>query len=289
MKIIKDSVRAMDVCAHGHTGAFKVDSKGVVLKKAVDTEVAAYIKVQKDPLRPFCPEYLGEGEINVEGGEKYLMLGNVTDGFESPVVMDCKVGTRTFLESECCSNKPRKDLFTKMMKLGDHLPSPDEKDRGEVTKLRYMTAREALSSTSVLGFRVDGVVGCEATVGVPLQFLRQEEDVRKVFETTLNEVSQYSLEVRNRLVMQVLSRLRSFSEALGNSPFFASHEMIGASILFVLDSTSANLWLIDLAKCIPLPPGIVTSHDIPWKEGNHEDGFVTGIENLILIWRSLIK
>lgn len=47
------------------------------------------------------------------------------------------------------------------------------------------------------------------------------------------------------------------------------------------NSTKTGLWLIDFAKTTPLPSGIAISHNIPWVEGTHEDGYLIGLDNLI--------
>jgi 1D-myo-inositol-triphosphate 3-kinase len=94
--------------------------------------------------------------------------------------MDIKMGTRTFLESEVAKKSLRKDLLEKMMAIAPDEPTvravrvrvfhcvstlfflnsccfqEDEKENG-ITKLRYMSFRERLSSTSTLGFRVEGI------------------------------------------------------------------------------------------------------------------------------------
>jgi len=45
--------------------------------------------------------------------------------------------------------------------------------------------------------------------------------------------------------------------------------------------------MIDFAKTYETPPGIKITHNDEWKVGNHEDGYLIGIENLIRIFESL--
>lgn len=63
--------------------------------------------------------------------------------------------------------------------------------------------------------------------------------------------------------------------------------MIGSSLLFVHDSKNANIWLIDFAKTLILPPNMDISHMSEWVVGNHEDGYLIGINNLLDIFTEM--
>lgn len=65
--------------------------------------------------------------------------------------------------------------------------------------------------------------------------------------------------------------------------------MIGSSLLFVHDRYNANVWLIDFAKTIILPDEIKIDHNSKWKVGNHEDGYMIGVNNLIKIFTSMLE
>lgn len=47
--------------------------------------------------------------------------------------------------------------------------------------------------------------------------------------------------------------------------------------------------MIDFAKTVPVPEDISIDHNSAWKVGNHEDGYLIGINNLISIFESLTK
>lgn len=42
-------------------------------------------------------------------------------------------------------------------------------------------------------------------------------------------------------------------------------------------------WLIDFSKTVPIKAGEKLTHRAEWAVGNHEDGFLFGIDNLIQV------
>jgi len=95
--------------------------------------------------------------------------------------------------------------------------------------------------------------------------------------------------MNNKTVQEMyLRRLIDLRNKLYKSEFFYSHEMIGSSLLFVHDNNFACIWIIDFGKTRLLPSGIQINHLSKWYEGNHEDGFLFGINNLIELFKELI-
>ena len=282
VQVDSGDVQDMEPC-HGHIGTFLTDRRGTILKKAVPTELEAYTALQGDSLYEFTPQYLGEA--TVEGRGQYIVLCDVTQGFGSACVMDCKMGRRTFLECECSNQIPRADLFAKLVAISKELPTAEETENKAVSKLRYMTARENLSSSAELGFRIDGLTGGVVS-SEELKTVKCDAEIRKVFRAYLAHVAPEA-GARRGVLKQIVRRLESLETALSTSTFFKRHEMIGSSLLFVSDATRAGVWLIDLAKCLPLPTDIEVTHTRPWSEGNHEDGWLFGFANILKTWREL--
>lgn len=89
-----------------------------------------------------------------------------------------------------------------------------------------------------------------------------------------------------KLYLQRLEELRS---ALEQSQFFRTHEVVGSSLLFVHDASGkAKVWMIDFGKTVSLPTPQTLDHRTPWVEGNREDGYLWGLDNLIDIFSTML-
>lgn len=268
----------------GHQGNFKAGpDQGTILKKLCPQEEKCFKILMKDILRPFVPEY--KGQVTCEDGELYLQLQDLLSDFDSPCVMDCKIGVRTYLEEELAKAKEktklRKDMYEKMIQIDPKAPTDEEHRSKGVTKPRYMIWRETISSTSTLGFRIDGVKKADGTSSKDFKTTKTREQISEAFKDFISNFP--------NAAPKYLERLKNISATLQESPFFRNHELIGSSLLFVHDKKRASIWMIDFAKTVPVPESINIDHNSAWKVGNHEDGYLIGLNNLISIFESLIK
>ena len=80
----------------------------------------------------------------------------------------------------------------------------------------------------------------------------------------------------------------SLSFDLPMTHLFSRSQLIGSSLLFVHDGTQASLWMIDFGKTRLLPADIHITHAKAWIRGSHEDGYLIGLDNLILLFQEII-
>ncbi|XP_053163110.1 inositol-trisphosphate 3-kinase B isoform X4 [Hemicordylus capensis] len=267
----------------GHAGSFKAAANGRILKKHCESEQRCLDRLMNDILKPYVPAY--HGDI-VKDGERYNQMEDLLAEFDSPCVMDCKMGVRTYLEEELTKarKKPslRKDMYQKMIEVDPEAPTEEENTQHAVTKPRYMQWRETISSTATLGFRIEGIKKEDGTVNRDFKKTRTKEQVMEAFR-------EFTKENRN-VLNSYLNRLKGICATLEMSPFFKSHEVIGSSLLFIHDKREqAKVWMIDFGKTTPLPEGEVLQHNVPWVEGNREDGYLWGLNNLIEILTELSR
>ncbi|XP_017461332.1 PREDICTED: inositol-trisphosphate 3-kinase A-like, partial [Rhagoletis zephyria] len=143
----------------GHQGNFLAGQmQGTILKKKSGNEDKCFQALMEDELRHFVPHFKNVVHMN---GESYIELEDLLASFSNPSIMDIKMGIRTYLEEELikAGEKPklRKDMYEKMVAIDPREPTEEEHALRAVTKPRYMVWRESISSTSTLGFRIDGV------------------------------------------------------------------------------------------------------------------------------------
>ncbi|XP_017852234.1 inositol-trisphosphate 3-kinase A isoform X1 [Drosophila busckii] len=266
----------------GHQGNFKAGPEpGTVLKKLCPKEEECFQVLMQDVLRPYVPVY--KGQVTSEDGELYLQLQDLLSDYVQPCVMDCKVGVRTYLEEELskAKEKPklRKDMYDKMIQIDAQAPNAEEHAAKAVTKPRYMVWRETISSTATLGFRIEGIKKSDGTSSKDFKTTKSREQIKLAFSEFLSG--------HPHILPRYIQRLRAIRGTLDVSEFFQTHEVIGSSLLFVHDHTHASVWLIDFAKTVALPPEHNIDHYSAWKVGNHEDGYLIGINNLIDIFVEL--
>jgi len=263
----------------GHAGGFRPGLvPGRILKKTNELEVTAFKEMAcDDPAAPYCVKFFSSLGEPIDG-EQWVEMENLLQA-KNACVMDCKIGGRTFLESEAKNAKLRTDLATKMVKHTPGSLTADEAKKG-ITKLTYMRFRDAASSIKELKFRIEGYTTKAKDQKAPVsadkvecQKLQHEADVGQALNT-------YFSTAPNGTKWRVLRQLKGLEAAIPRSDFFKSHELIGSSLLFVYDpdGTYASVKMIDFGKTSKRQ-GL--THTAAWQSGNHEDEYVVGLRNII--------
>lgn len=72
-------------------GSFKAAANGRILKKHCESEQRCLDRLMNDVLKPYVPAYHGDV---MKDGERYNQMEDLLAEFDSPCVMDCKMGVR---------------------------------------------------------------------------------------------------------------------------------------------------------------------------------------------------
>ena len=103
----------------------------------------------------------------------------------------------------------------------------------------------------------------------------------------VKDVISHWVQERKTVATSFAASLRELRTTLAASDVFASHCFLRSSLLFVYDGASdqARVCMIDLPRTKEAPTKL--KHDVPWVDGNNEDGYLTGVDNLIEIFEAL--
>ncbi|XP_052392490.1 inositol-trisphosphate 3-kinase C isoform X3 [Carassius gibelio] len=266
----------------GHAGNFQTRSDGRLLKKYCECEEQCFLQLMSDSLQPFVPRYYG---VTQHEEQDYNLMDDLLAEFDSPCIMDCKMGSRTYLEEElrkaCECPQPRKDMYEKMIAVDPGAPTEEERVQQAVLKTRYMQWRETLSSTATLGFRIEGIKKLDGTCNTNFKRTKCKDEIIQALEDFVDN---------NMLILRSYQqRLKELRAVLEKSDFFKAHEVVGSSLLFIHDLTGkAGIWMIDFGKSVPMPPPLTLDHRSPWVEGNREDGYLWGLDNFIDILANML-
>uniref|UniRef100_A0A915N5E3 Kinase n=1 Tax=Meloidogyne javanica TaxID=6303 RepID=A0A915N5E3_MELJA len=194
-----------------------------------------------DPaLRGVTPNFIREIQHR---NEVFIEIQDLLAEFPDPstrAIMDIKIGTRTFLESEVANKHKRVDLYKKMIELAPNEPTDQERQDEAITKLRTrLQVRRALRHFC-------------GTDKVCKQLAKRLRHIRDSVEAS-------SFFACHEIVGSSVLLIHDG----GTNPTSNKEVKVGA-------------WLIDFAKCHRIEGGGKLTHRHPWDLGNHEDGWVGG-------------
>jgi 1D-myo-inositol-triphosphate 3-kinase len=269
----------------------------LILKPLNAAELQAYQRLATDyvddPVHAFVPGFHGVQHDTGEEGLTFLCLDNLLHGFKQPKVMDVKLGMRTHLFSEMQNEKPRGDLFKKMLLGFPSQLTPAELDMQMVTKSRYMMARDANSTSRSLGYRVSGTAGSYGGPGETSKYsvtVSETQDAAhqalRVFARSASDDHEENTACPAKIAEALIDQLHLLRSAFETSGFVRDHECVGTSVLIVVDASSGHcraFW-IDLAKTCVCADGSGLSHREPLSDESQEEGLLVGLDNLISAW-----
>jgi 1D-myo-inositol-triphosphate 3-kinase len=139
-------------------GNFKsCDHEGFIIKLCSHSEYMCLKYLESDTLSDYVPK-VSNLMKDVENSKKiFTEMQDLSYGFKNPSIMDIKIGTRTFLETEDVEKQPRNDLYLRMQKISPEDLTDDENRLQAITKRRFMLWRESSTSSSTLGFRIEAI------------------------------------------------------------------------------------------------------------------------------------
>ncbi|KAH1180786.1 hypothetical protein KIL84_001720 [Mauremys mutica] len=216
----------------------------------------------------------GDGRLKRDGMAVGRMETGGTEGWTGSSAFTCDNGRvlnnrTTYLEEELeqARLKPRlrRDMYEKMVAVEPGAPTPEERAQRAVLKPRYMQWRESLSSSATLGFRIEGIKKADGTCSTNFKKTRLPEQVVQALGDFVDG--------DRTILTHYLGRLKELRAALEQSEFFTTHEV----------------WMIDFGKTVPLAGGQTLTHRLPWVEGNREDGYLWGLDNLIALFSTMAQ
>ena len=225
-------------------------------------------------------------------------------------VMTCKMGTRTFRESQVHDQKLRPDLAKKLQKLfkdlskdesareilpqlqkrSSGLTEPTEEElRDGILKLDYMKARDTLSTSGQFGWRIESVhrhdAGKEEEGG---EGPYSASGLKKIITIDqLEEALVWFTKGRPDIAAGFHQRLSHLREVLERSDWFKSHQLVTTMLLFLYDGEPGStappgVFIHRLNYADALPEGKTITHRLKWESDppNHEDGYLIGLDSL---------
>jgi 1D-myo-inositol-triphosphate 3-kinase len=220
------------------------------IKNGDFSEYNSYMKIcnGNDPLSQFVPQFHGILDPSCAKKAKRepcFVLSNVLARFKDPIVMDIKMGKQTFVKSEEGNELPRRDLFQKISQIAGDKLLKEELRIQKITKLRYLTLRDSLSTSANFGFRIEALNKgsyCKTT----LANVNSTEEAAGIVSTFMKDASEYQKSC-------IISKLESFQSVLKRSPFCITHNIVASSLLVAYDvrSTECGLWFIDFFHALP--------------------------------------
>jgi len=237
----------------GHEGSMLKEGKEKLLKLASKAETKFYEEIYPnfENIRKFAPTFYG---TQVRDEKTYLVMEDLTIGYEKPSILDIKMGTSSVGEDA----------------------TPEKKEG--------MKAKDESTTTVSLGIRISGF-----KVWRPNEekFVSKDKAWGKNVKdnTMLNSLALFFSDggfVRMPLVRAFLKKLLELQQWMEQQ---TDHRFYSSSLLFVCDGVlekkgeepKVNLRMIDFA------------HVFPIQDGGKDEGYLAGLKNLVKFMNDLME
>jgi len=266
----------------GHIENFRRDGRSI-FKTTNRTEAKMYKQFGQSAVSRFLPPVRDVKESTAK--RVIIEMDDLTHELQGACLMDVKMGQRTFTEEDASGEQLRDDLLAKMLKVDPDAATAEEVSAGGITKIRYLQFREGSTTTRSLGFRVDAI---RLADGVDSSVPDADELRTIITEKQVTDTIYHFVQQRKTLLESFAKQLHELRECVEGSELFMSHSFLRTSLLFSYSdvTNTAKIHIIDLSRVSEA--GRRLTHRSPWESGNHEDGYLTGLDNLSRIFESLL-
>ncbi len=238
-----------DSQAGGHAGILIFEGDRL-LKKSKPGEIKFFEWLaQQDNLlfndfNLLAPAFYG---VEHRHGTDYTVLENLLKGFDHPNIMDCKLGRITWT-----SNRSQETA-------------------------RNREAKNKLTTTASLGFRVSGLV-VKDNQGNKVEQLLKKEAYLRITEANIHEYFRKIVMDGDRLQVEVIEQFISETEKIKNWFERNTEKTFKASSVLYVNGKNEN------AQCRYI--------DFTYVEdagGKTDDNVIEGLQNIIMVWRKLLN
>ena len=232
---------------------------------------------------PYLPNYYG---VKTIAGDKYLEIEALQSRYNpaTSVSFEIKIGFQSYRPDDAGMELAKKMYYVKAMKLCEELITPYEHTQCLTTQARWLNMKDSRSSCTSVGFRVEGVRLRESVV--PLDMTNK---TLRVFEAYLNRAK-----VKKEMLEKTIEAIRVFRQKLAKSDTFMSHNLYGSSLILIMDdSVEKEPVLVKMTELGDLVnrgsrgvSHVVTEDQLPLHAHHNEDGYLTGLDNLIMFFEN---
>lgn len=230
---------------------FSIDKDKCAKKiKLEDPEIKFYKKYNElrlKVLQDYIPKYF---EICEKDNSHYVVLENLKNGFNKPLTIDIKFGFTTSMKK--IMDIQKYSLFSKQIKT-----------------IRHFFLDKVLSSSSKLGFRIEGA-------NLNKRLTKKKLMCQNVFKTLQ---SYFSSDKNNYAINSFITKLKEFLTRISNDTEFQKILFMGSSILFTYDGiepSNTSFKIIDFNNTI-----ILDNQSEIDKNKNHSLNTIKAFTNLL--------